>query len=76
MQTIIDFFTEIGKIIDSVIQWLIDFFAGLLEFTTSLPEYIDLVYSYIDAMPDLVSTIAVTTISFTLIFLVIGRRGT
>lgn len=73
---IVEFFTELGKIVSSVIQHVIDFFAGLLEFTTSLPEYIELVYDYINILPTSIKAVAVMTVSACLIFLVIGRRGT
>jgi len=72
---IVAFFTELGKIVSSVIQHVIDFFAGLLEFTLSLPDYIELAYQYINAMPSTVKLIATATLSMCLIFLVIGRRG-
>ena len=75
MSFLVDFFKEVGKIITSVVDFLIDFFKGIVQFFTDIPEYIETVSLYIDLLPASIKTIALMTLSFILIFIVIGRRG-
>lgn len=75
VETLVNFFTQVGKIIGLVIQWVIDFFAGLVEFTTQIPDYIDTVNQYINILPPGIKAIGASVISLCLLFLVIGRRG-
>lgn len=75
MSFLVDFFTKLGDIIGAIIDFVIDFFKGIVQFFTDLPEYVETMYLYVDILPDSIKAIALLTISFTLIFIVIGRRG-
>ena len=75
MGAVIDFFKEFGKILSSIVDMIIDFCKGVVQFFTDIPEYIETVSLYIDLLPASIKTIALMTLSFILIFIVIGRRG-
>lgn len=76
MDFLVDFFEAIGRIIGTLIDFVIDFFTGIARFFLDLPDYIETVEMYIDILPDSIKVIAVMTLSVTLIFVVVGRRGT
>ena len=75
MGFLVDFFTTIGEIITMVIDFVIDFAKGIVQFFLDLPDYIETVTVYIDILPEAIKAIATLTLSFILIFVVIGRRG-
>lgn len=75
MQYLIDFFRSLGEIITSIVDFVIDFFKGIVEFFVNLPDYIETITLYVEILPDSIKAIAVMTISLTLIFVVVGRRG-
>lgn len=75
MQFLIDFFTQVGEIFTMIVDFIIDFAKGIVQFFTDLPDYVETMYIYVDILPDSIKAIALLTISFTLIFVIIGRRG-
>lgn len=75
MGFLVDFFTTIGEIIAMVIDFVIDFAKGIVQFFLDLPDYIETVTIYIDILPEAIKATATLTLAFILIFVVIGRRG-
>lgn len=75
MQYIVDFFKELGEIISSIVQFIIDLFTGLVEFFLDIPEYVTIIEGYINMLPPFILPFAVMVLAAQLIFLIIGRRG-
>lgn len=76
MQYIVDFFKSLGDIIGSVVDFIVNLFTNLVNFFTSIPEYVEIVRGYLDLLPDPIKVFAVMVLATSLIFIVIGRRGT
>lgn len=75
MKYITDFFSALGEIIQSIVQFVIDLFTGLVEFFLQVPEYVEIIESYINLIPEPIFSIAVMALAIQLIFIIIGRRG-
>lgn len=75
MSYIIDFFKSLGEIISSIVDFIIDFFEGLISFFVDLPDYISTLETYIDIVPDEIKVMLLLVLSISLIFVIIGRRG-
>lgn len=76
MQYIVDFFKALGNIISSIVDFIVDLFEGLVKFFTQLPDYVELLESYLDLVPTPVKVMFTMVLACVLIFLIIGRRGT
>lgn len=76
MKYIVDFFTVLGDIISAVVDFVIDLFKGLVSFFTSLPDYIEILESYLDLVPTQAKVLFTMVLAAVLIFVIIGRRGT
>lgn len=76
MQYIVDFFKALGDIISSIIDFIVDLFTNLFNFFTSIPEYVEIIEGYLDLLPAPIKVFAVMMLASSLIFIVIGRRGT
>ena len=76
MQYIVDFFKSLGDIIGSVVDFIVNLFTNHVNFFTSIPEYVEIVQGYLDLLPDPIKVFAVMVLATSLIFIVIGRRGT
>lgn len=75
MKYITDFFSALGDIIQSIIQFVIDLFTGLVEFFAQIPEYVEIIESYIKMIPEPIVAVVIMALSAQLIFIIIGRRG-
>ncbi len=75
MSYIIDFFKSLGEIISSIVDFIIDFFEGLVSFFADLPEYLKVLETYVDIVPDEIKVMLLLVLSVSLIFVIIGRRG-
>lgn len=76
MKYIVDFFTALADIISAVVDFVIDFFTGLVDFFLDLPEYIEIAEDFIGLLPEPILVVATMVLAATLIFVIIGRRGT
>lgn len=76
MQYIVDFFKSLGEIISTIIDLIIDLVEGIIKFFTDLPTYIDLLESYLELIPTPFIVMITMVLACTLLFVVIGRRGT
>lgn len=75
MKFITDFFAALGDIISSIVDFVIDFFIGLIDFFGRIPEYYDIVVSYLELVPPEFLVWMSLIIATALIFVIIGRRG-
>lgn len=75
MKYITDFFSALGEIIQSIIQFVIDLFTGLVEFFAQIPEYVEIIEGYIKMIPEPIVAMVIMALSAQLIFIIIGRRG-
>lgn len=75
MSYIIEFFTMLAGILGAIVDFVVDFFTGLIEFFTSIPEYVTTIEEYIDLLPTPLIAIAALALAAQLIFIIIGRRG-
>lgn len=75
MQYIVDFFKGLGETITPLIKFIIDFFTGLFDFFVQIPEYVEIIESYIELIPEPILPIALLALAAQLIFVIIGRRG-
>ena len=76
MQYIVDFFKSLGEIISTIVELIIDLVEGIIKFFTDLPTYIDLLESYLELIPTPFIVMFTMVLACTLLFVVIGRRGT
>lgn len=76
MQYIVDFFKSLGEIISTIVDLIIDLVEGIIKFFTDLPTYIDLLESYLELIPTPFIVMFTMVLACTLLFVVIGRRGT
>lgn len=75
MTYIVDFFNKLGDILTSIVEFIIDFFTGLADFFLSIPDYVAVIDSFFELVPDPIKVFFVMVLSFSLIFIIIGRRG-
>ncbi len=76
MKYIVDFFTSLSEIINTIIDFIIDLVEGIVKFFTDLPTYIDLLESYLHLVPTPFIVMFTMVLACTLLFVIIGRRGT
>lgn len=76
MQYIVDFFKSLGEIISTIVDLINDLVEGIIKFFTDLPTYIDLLESYLELIPTPFIVMFTMVLACTLLFVVIGRRGT
>lgn len=75
MKYIVDFFTSLGEIINTIIEFIIDLVEGIIKFFTDLPTYIELLESYLELVPTPFIVMFTMVLACTLLFVIIGRRG-
>lgn len=75
MQAIIDFFTSVGSIISTVINFVVKLFSDLIMMLQLLAKFIVNIPSYFGWLPASVVAIIVTIFTIVVIYKILGREG-
>lgn len=76
MTWLIDFFKTLGETIVAIIEFVVDFFTGLVNFLASLPSFIRILNGVIGHMPTFLTFFLTISITVSVIFIILGRDGT
>lgn len=75
LNIIVDFFTQIGKIITFIVDMVIEYQKALLDFYKNLPSYLQLIESYLNILPSGIKALALLTFAMSIVFVILGRKG-
>lgn len=73
MQWLIDFFSSIGSMLKSLIDFISGAFQGLISIVTSLPSYVSFITDTFSNLPPAFSASLAVGLTVTIIFLALGR---
>lgn len=75
LQAIIDFFTSVGSIISTVINFVIKLFSDLIMMLQLLAKFIVNIPSYFGWLSSSVVAVIVTIFTIVVIYKILGREG-